>query len=89
MADPFVAEIRIFGGNFAPKDGLSVVTFTHFAKYSSLFTAGNQLCGRWCIHFCLTRFTRPRPNVLGQGPGLSDRFIGEVRRRVLRYIADE
>src|SRR5213079_801137 len=79
MADPFVAEIRIFPFNFAPKgwatcDGQILPLSQNTALFSLLGTtyggdgksnfALPNLAGRTCMH-------------VGQGQGLSERFQGE------------
>ncbi|MDH4393107.1 MAG: tail fiber protein [Aquabacterium sp.] len=80
MAEAFVAEIRIFGFNFAPRgwafcDGQLLPIAQNTALFSLLGTnyGGDgrstfglpDLRGRFALH-------------QGQGPGLSDRIVGET-----------
>ena len=80
MADPFVAEIRIFGGNFAPKgwafcSGQLLPISQNTALFSLL---GTTYGGDGVSTFALPDLQGHAPMFWGQGPGLSDRFIGEV-----------
>ena len=57
MADPFVAEIRIFPFNFAPK-GLGVVrraVAAAVAEYGALLAAWNHVRRGWQVEFRLAR----------------------------------
>lgn len=80
MAEPFIAEIRIFGFNFAPRgwaacDGQILPIAQNTALFSLLGTSYGgdgrstfalpDLRGRFALH-------------QGQGPGLSQRFLGET-----------
>src|SRR5689334_20314008 len=79
MANPFLGEIRIFAGNFAPRgwalcNGQILAISQNTALFSLLGTnyGGNgqttfalpNLAGRFAMH-------------AAQGPGLSPRFLGE------------
>ena len=80
MADPFVAEIRIFGGNFAPKgwafcSGQLLPISQNTALFSLL---GTTYGGDGVSTFALPDLQGHAPMFWGQGPGLSDRFIGEA-----------
>jgi microcystin-dependent protein len=79
MADPFVAEIRIFGFNFPPKgwafcDGQLMAISQNTALFSLL---GTNYGGDGKSTFGLPDLQGASPIAWGQGPGLSDRFIGE------------
>lgn len=79
MADPFVAEIRIFTFNFAPTgwafcNGQIVPLSQNTALFSLL---GTQYGGNGLNNFALPNLQGMAPMHHGQGPGLSDRFIGE------------
>src|SRR3979409_469851 len=79
MADPFVAEIRIFPFNFAPKgwawcDGQLLPLSQNTALFSLLGTTYG--CdGK--SNFALPNMQGNAPMHPGQGPGLSDHFLGE------------
>ena len=79
MADPFVAEIRIFGFNFAPTgwatcDGQLLPISQNTALFSLI---GTFYGGNGQSNFGLPNFQGSFPLGQGQGAGLSDRFIGE------------
>ena len=79
MSDPFIGEIIMFGGNFAPRgwalcDGQLLPISSHSALFSILGTTYGgdgrttfglpELRGRYAMH-------------AGNGPGLSSRRLGE------------
>lgn len=79
MADPFVAEIRIVGFNFAPKgwaqcNGQLLPISQNTALFSLL---GTFYGGDGKSTFALPNLQGSTPLHQGQGPGLSQRFIGE------------
>jgi microcystin-dependent protein len=79
MADPFVAEIRIFPFNFAPKgwafcDGQVMLIAQNTALYSLLLTTYG---GNGTTTFALPDLQGRAPMHPGQGPGLSARTLGE------------
>jgi microcystin-dependent protein len=79
MADPFVAEIRIFPYNFAPKgwawcNGQILSISQNTALFSLL---GTMYGGNGQTTFALPNLQGKVPIQWGQGPGLSDRVIGE------------
>jgi len=79
MADPFVAEIRIFPFNFAPRgwafcDGQLLPLSQNTALFSLL---GTTYGGNGKSNFALPNFQGSAPMHWGDGPGLSSRFIGE------------
>lgn len=80
MADPFVAEIRIFPFNFAPKgwafcDGQLLPLSQNTALFSLL---GTTYGGNGKSNFALPDMQGNAPMHPGQGPGLSQRFLGET-----------
>src|ERR1700674_5761644 len=80
MSSPFVAEIRMFAGNFAPKgwatcDGQLLPISQNTALFSLL---GTYYGGDGKSTFALPNMEGSTPISQGQGPGLSDRFIGET-----------
>lgn len=80
MADPFVAEIRIFAFNFAPKgwafcDGQILPLSQNTALFSLLGTAYG---GNGKSNFALPNLQGNAPMHPGQGPGLSWHDLGET-----------
>lgn len=79
MADPFVAEIRIFPFNFAPKgwafcDGQLLPLSQNTALFSLL---GTFYGGDGKSTFALPDLQGSAAMHTGQGQGLSQRFLGE------------
>lgn len=79
MADPFVAEIRIFPCNFAPKgwawcDGQLLPLSQNTALFSLL---GTTYGGNGMSNFALPDLQGRAPMHPGQGPGLSLHDLGE------------
>lgn len=79
MADPFVAEIRIFPFNFAPKgwawcDGQLLPLSQNTALFSLL---GTTYGGNGKSNFALPDLQGRAPMQPGQGPGLSLHDLGE------------
>jgi microcystin-dependent protein len=80
MADPFVAEIRIFPFNFPPKgwafcDGQTLPIAQNTALFSLL---GVTYGGNGTSNFQLPNMQGNAPMHPGLGPGLSDRYLGET-----------
>jgi len=80
MADQFVAEIRIFAGNFAPTgwalcDGQLLPISQNTALFSLL---GTTYGGNGQSNFALPNLQGIAPMQAGQGPGLTNRQLGEV-----------
>jgi microcystin-dependent protein len=78
--DPFVAEIRIFPFNFAPKgwafcDGQLMAISQNTALFSLL---GTTYGGDGKSTFALPDMQGNAPMHPGQGPGLSQHFLGEA-----------
>ena len=79
MADPFLAEIRIFPFNFAPKgwawcDGQLMPLSQNTALFSLL---GTTYGGDGKSNFALPDLQGSVPIHAGQGPGLSEYFLGQ------------
>jgi microcystin-dependent protein len=79
MADPFVAEIRIFPFNFAPRgwawcDGQLLPLSQNTALFSLL---GTTYGGNGRTNFALPNLQGSAVMAPGQGPGLSLRDLGE------------
>ena len=80
MSNPFVAEIRIFTGNFAPKgwalcDGQLLPISQNTALFSLL---GTTYGGNGTSNFALPNIQGNAVMQAGQGPGLSLRDLGET-----------
>jgi microcystin-dependent protein len=80
MADPFVAEVRIFPFNFAPTgwafcDGQLMPISQNTALFSLL---GTTYGGDGKSTFALPNLQGSVPMHPGQGPGLSQRDLGET-----------
>ena len=80
MSDPFVAEIRIFAGNFAPKgwascDGQLLPISQNTALFSLL---GTNYGGDGKSTFALPDLQGRAAMHPGQGPGLSRHDLGQV-----------
>lgn len=80
MADVFLGEIRIFACNFAPygwafcNGGLLPIS-----QYTALFSLlGTSYGGNGTSNFGLPNFQGNAANSSGQGPGLSDYYLGET-----------
>jgi microcystin-dependent protein len=77
--DPFLAEIRIFAGTFAPKgwalcNGQLLAISQNTALFSLL---GTTYGGNGTSTFALPNLQGMAPMHAGQGPGLSTRDLGE------------
>ncbi len=80
MSSPFVAEIRMFGFNFAPRgwafcDGQLMAISQNTALFSLL---GTMYGGNGTSNFGLPNLQGNAAMHQGQGLGLSDRVIGET-----------
>jgi microcystin-dependent protein len=80
MSQPFLGEIRLFCGNFAPRgwalcDGQLMAISQATALFSLL---GTTYGGNGTTDFALPNFQDRVPMHYGQGPGLSDYFIGQA-----------
>lgn len=80
MSEPFLAEIRIFAGSFAPTgwalcNGQLLAISQNTALFSLL---GTTYGGDGKVTFALPNLAGAAPLQPGQGPGLSERFLGEM-----------
>src|SRR5436309_282539 len=80
MTDPFLAEIRMFGGNFAPTGwALCNGQLMSISQNTALFALlGTTYGGDGRVTFGLPNLMGTAPMQQGQGPGLSDRWLGET-----------
>jgi microcystin-dependent protein len=80
MSDPFVAEVRIFPGNFAPTGwAFCNGQLLPISQNTALFSlVGTSFGGDGKSTFALPDLQDRVPIHHGQGPGLSDRVIGEA-----------
>src|SRR5262245_30664154 len=78
MSNPFVAEIRIFAGNFAPKGwALCNGQLLPISQNTALFSLlGTFYGGDGKSTFALPNLQGSAAMGQGQGPGLSDRVLG-------------
>ena len=78
MADPFIGEIRIFAGNFAPQGwALCNGQLLSIAEYTALFALlGTTYGGDGQTTFALPNLNGRLAIHQGQGTGLSARAIG-------------
>jgi microcystin-dependent protein len=79
MSDPFLAEIRIFAGNFAPKswatcDGQLIAISQNAALFSLI---GTYYGGNGSSTFGLPNFGGSAAVAAGNGTGLTPRGLGE------------
>ena len=79
MSDPFIGEIRLFGFNFAPTDWAQCNgQLLSIAQNTALFSIlGTTYGGDARTTFGLPNLQGQAPLHAGQGPGLSDRQLGE------------
>src|SRR3978361_216820 len=79
MSSPFVAEIKLFGGNFAPRGyALCNGQLLPISQNTALFSLlGTTYGGNGQSTFGLPDLQGSVPVGVGQGPGLSDRGLGE------------
>ena len=79
MSDPYIGEIRLFGFDFAPTgwaqcNGQLLAINQNTALFSIL---GVTYGGNGTTTFALPNLLGQAPLGAGQGPGLSDRVLGE------------
>src|SRR5512135_3630836 len=79
MSSPYIGEIRLFGGNFAPVgwafcDGALVPISENDALFNLI---GTTYGGDGQLTFALPDLRGRLPMHMGTGPGLSPRTIGE------------
>jgi microcystin-dependent protein len=80
MSNPFVAEIRMFAGNFAPTGwALCNGQLLPISQNTALFSLlGTTYGGDGKSNFALPNLQGSAPLQAGQGPGLSLRDLGEI-----------
>lgn len=80
MTDPYLAEIRMFGGNFAPRGwALCNGQLMSISQNTALFALlGTTYGGDGRVTFGLPNLMGTAPMQQGQGPGLSSRWLGET-----------
>lgn len=78
MSDPFTGEIRMFGGNFAPRSwALCDGQLMQVSQNDALFSLfGTIYGGDGRTTFALPDLRSRVPIHMGQGPGLTDRRLG-------------
>jgi microcystin-dependent protein len=79
MSNPFLAEIRLFAGNFNPRGwALTNGQILPISQNTALFSLlGTTYGGNGQTNFALPNFQGRMPVHQGQGPGLSQRILGE------------
>jgi microcystin-dependent protein len=80
VTDPFLAEIRIFAGTFAPRGwALCNGQLMSISQNTALFSLlGTTYGGDGRVTFGLPNLQGSTPMQQGQGPGLSARYLGEI-----------
>ena len=80
MSEPFIAEVRIFGGNFPPKGwAMCNGQVLSIAQNQALFALiGTTYGGNGQTTFALPNLQQRIPLHAGNGPGLSSRTLGET-----------
>jgi len=77
--DPFLGEIRMFAGTFAPNDWLfcngQLLPISRFTALFSLL--GTMYGGDGKTNFALPNLQGRAPMNFGAGPGLTQRYVGE------------
>lgn len=79
MAEPFIGEIRMFAGNFAPRDwAICAGQSMQISKYDALYALlGTAYGGDGRTNFFLPDLRGRTAVHQGQGAGLSNRVMGE------------
>jgi microcystin-dependent protein len=79
MSEPFLGEIRMFGGNFAPRGwAFCNGQILSIAQNTALFSLlGTTYGGNGQTTFALPDLRGRSPMHWGQGPGLTNRTLGE------------
>lgn len=80
MSQPFIAEIRIFAGNFAPRTwAFCNGQLLSIAQNTALFSLlGTTYGGNGTQNFALPNLQGSTPIGPGQGPGLANYLLGQV-----------
>ena len=79
MAGPFIGEIKIWAGNFAPQgyvfcDGRPLT----IGQYSSLYSIIGKTYGGDLTTFCVPNLGGRAPMGAGEAPGLTPRILGQM-----------
>jgi microcystin-dependent protein len=79
MSEPYLGEIRMFAGNFAPKSNAYCAgQLMSITQNSALFSLlGTYYGGNGTTTFALPDLRGRMPICMGQGPGLSNYTIGQ------------
>lgn len=79
MSEPFIAEVRIFAGNFAPRGwGFCNGQLVPISQNTALFSLiGTTFGGDGRTTTALPNLQGRAPMHPGRGPGLTDRRLGE------------
>ncbi|WNO09090.1 phage tail protein [Teredinibacter sp. KSP-S5-2] len=79
MSDPYLGEIRMFGGNFAPRNwALCIGTLLPIVNNSALYSLlGTAYGGDGRNDFALPDMRGRIPVHQGMGPGLTPRIMGQ------------
>src|SRR5215207_9632471 len=80
MSEPFIGEIRMFGGNFAPRGwAFCEGQLLSIAQNTALFSIlGTTYGGNGTTTFALPDLRGRVPIQPGQGPGLSPYTLGQM-----------
>lgn len=80
MAEPFLGQVILFGGNFAPSGWAQCNgQILPISQYSSLFSLlGTQFGGNGTTNFALPDLRGRAPIAFGAGPGLTDYSMGDT-----------
>lgn len=80
MSDPYIGEIRMFGGNYAPAGwALCNGQILSISEYNILFSLiGTTYGGDGQSTFALPNLQGRIPIHAGKGPGLSSRVLGQM-----------
>ena len=79
MSEPFIGEIKMFGGNFAPRGwALCNGQIMSISQNTALFSLlGTTYGGNGTTTFALPNLQSRVPIAFQQGPGLTDYALGE------------
>lgn len=80
MTEPFIGEIQIFGFPYAPvKWAACTGSIMAIRQNTALFSLiGVQYGGNGTVTFALPNFVNCAPGSQGQGPGLTNRVMGDM-----------
>ena len=80
MSDPFIGEIRMFGGNYAPNGWMSAIgSILQISDYDALFSLiGTTYGGDGQTTFAIPDLRGRQPIHQGQGSGLTNRAMGQA-----------